>query len=67
MQRKHSNYDDQHDHSHKDNQDRVDHRTIPLMWPRGGAGQARAAINASLPPNVQAPSIFPAKADLPEQ
>jgi hypothetical protein len=25
----HGDYDDQHDHSHKDNQDRLDHLTIP--------------------------------------
>ena len=61
-----SNYHDQHDHGHKDNQDRSDHHTIPLIWPRGGASQTRAAICASLPRKCKHPS-FITTADLPEQ
>jgi hypothetical protein len=54
VQGKDSNNDDQHDHGHKDNQDRSDHHTIPLTWPRGGASQTRAATYASLPRSTSA-------------
>jgi hypothetical protein len=53
-----SNYYDQHDHGHKDNQDRSDHHTIPLIWPRGGASQTRAAICASLPRKCKHPNFL---------
>jgi hypothetical protein len=49
MQSSNGDNHDQHDHSHEDFQDRSDHHTIPLTWPRGGASQTRAANYASLP------------------